>query len=185
MSLHILSDASALFLLWLFAQAGTHKLSLHNFNYYAELITEYLNLNSGIHKQDHAKKLELLIKTSGCIEIVLAIALVIPASRAIAAPLCIAILTGYFILMAYQLYLGKRDMDCGCGGPAGQLKISPLLLARNLIYILFTSLCLVSGLASFSALSVIAIAIAFTTILLNLIIEQLIVNQQKLKLLRN
>ena len=54
-----------------------------------------------------------------------------------AAPALIAamLLTTYTAAIAINLVRGRRDIDCGCAGPAGRMPIGPELLVRNLILI--------------------------------------------------
>lgn len=43
-----------------------------------------------------------------------------------------AILLGvYTLAIAWNLLRGRRDIDCGCGGPASYQKLGPALLLRN------------------------------------------------------
>ena len=83
---HVLSDASALFLMWIFAQAGMHKLQTANGLYYADLIAQYLNLQAYVdHNGQSRSQLKLFAVGIGIIEVMLALAVVIPSTRAIAA----------------------------------------------------------------------------------------------------
>jgi uncharacterized membrane protein YphA (DoxX/SURF4 family) len=184
----ILSDACALFMLWIFAQSGWHKVAKVNEHYYVNLVSQYFNLYQGIN--DELKKnqqhpwIKRLVKIVGWFELSLAFALVVPVTRQWATLVVITVLLSYLFMMGYQLYQGKRDMDCGCGGPSGQLKISGSLLVRNLIYSVMALLCLSSGQSEFSNLTVITFVIAMIVILLSSIIEQLIANEQQLSLLK-
>tara|TARA_R110001583_G_scaffold192842_1_gene359940 strand:+ start:7323 stop:7892 length:570 start_codon:yes stop_codon:yes gene_type:complete len=185
----ILSDACALFMLWVFAQAGWHKVSKVNEYYYSNLVSQYFALhqvvNDSLRKEQQLTWIKRLVKFIGVFELGLAFALVIPSTRYFAALLTVAVLLGYMSMMAYQLYRGKLDMDCGCGGSAGQLKISSSLLVRNLSFSVLTLLCLSNGQSEFSSLTVITFVVALIAILLNSIIEQLIANDQQLRLLKN
>jgi len=189
MSNIILSDAVALFMLWIFAQAGWHKIVKANEYYYINLVSQYFGLYQGINdaikKEQHQPWIKRLVKLVGGVELILAFALVVPVTRHFAVFLVIAILLAYMGMMAYQLYQGKRDMDCGCGGAAGQLKISGSLLIRNLIFSMLTLFCLDNGQSEFSSLTAVTFAIAMVAVLLNSIIEQLIANTQQLSLLNN
>jgi len=181
---HVLSDASALFLLWIFAQAGLHKLQPANGLYYADLIAQYLNLQAYV---DHNKKaraqLKMFAMGIGIFEVILALALVIPSTRAVAAMLAIVVLMSYGLLMALQIIQGKKNLDCGCMGPAGQINISGSLLLRNGTFALLAYLCFSPGNSFFTSAMVMTIIISLVMILLNLTFEQLIVNAQRLKVL--
>jgi len=179
---YVFSDASALFLMWVFAQAGLHKVQPVNGLYYANLIAQYLNLSAYLdHNVQVKSRLKLLAKGIGVIEVSLALALVIPSTRAVAAMLAIVILMSYLLLMAMQIAQGKKDLDCGCMGPAGQINISANLLLRNGGYSILAWLCLTPGNSFFTSAMVMAIIISLVMILLNLTFEQLIVNAQRLK----
>jgi uncharacterized membrane protein YphA (DoxX/SURF4 family) len=185
----ILSDACALFMLWVFAQAGWHKVSKVNEYYYSNLVSQYFALhqvvNDSLRKEQQLTWIKRLVKLIGVFELGLAFALVIPSARYFAALLTVAVLLGYMSMMAYQLYRGKLDMDCGCGASTGPLKISSSLLVRNLTFSVLTLLCLSNGQSEFSSLTVITFVVALIAILLNSIIEQLIANDQQLRLLKN
>lgn len=179
---HVFSDASALFLMWIFAQAGLHKFQSANGLYYANLIAQYLNLQAYLEHNTQAKlQFKLLAKGIGIIEVTLALALVIPSTRAVAAILAIVILLSYLLLMFFQIVQGNKNLDCGCMGPAGQTNISGSLLLRNGVFSVLALLCFAPGNSFFTSAMVMTIVIALVMILLNLTFEQLIVNAQRLK----
>lgn len=171
----IFSDASALFMLWLFVRAGLHKLAPANRDYFAALLGEY-----GWHSRHIALPLTLV----GLTELGIGLAIFLPASRSVAALAACAMLLGYLLLMATQLYRGHRDMDCGCGGPGGGLKISGALLLRNLLLAGSALLCLLPGYSQMGGYWLFAVSCAVIAILINLCAEQLIANAQQLKTLR-
>lgn len=189
MLLTILSNASALFMLWIFAQAGVHKLMPSNTRYYNDLIGQYLNSQQTIsdksNKQKYANSINHLVKFIGTVELLLAILVVIPLSRTLATTCIIAILFAYMCLMAYQLQQGKRELDCGCSGSASHLKISGALIIRNCIFSVIALACFTTGNIEFSLNIFIVFLIALAAISLNAIIEQLIANEQQLILLKS
>jgi hypothetical protein len=65
------------------------------------------------------------------VEIGLAVALCLPPVGAAAAVATAALLALYGAAMAVNLGRGRRDIDCGCGGPAGAQPIGAGLVARN------------------------------------------------------
>lgn len=68
------------------------------------------------------------------VELILVLALLVPATSEIAA-LCIAgLLALYSGGIALNLARGRREIDCGCGGPAEQ-RLGPGILARNTLLI--------------------------------------------------
>ena len=185
----ILSDACALFMLWVFTQAGWHKVSKANSHYYSDLVSQYFglhqDLNDGLKKERQRPWIQGGVKLLGVFELCLAFALVIPVTRNVAAPLVIVVLLAYMAMMAYQLYRGKLDIDCGCGGVASQLKISGSLLIRNCAFSFLTLFCFSGGQGEFSSLTAVTFVVAISAILLNSTIEQLIANDQQLRLLNN
>lgn len=48
---------------------------------------------------------------------------------------CAVLLAVYGGAMALNLARGRRDLDCGCAGPAHRQPISPLLVARNALLV--------------------------------------------------
>jgi hypothetical protein len=66
-----------------------------------------------------------------CVELMLAAALIDPASRALAAALSAAVLLVYGAGIGINLWRGRRELDCGCE-PFGQRRpIAAWMLARN------------------------------------------------------
>lgn len=61
----------------------------------------------------------------------LAVGLWLPGVRGIAALGCAALLGLYATAMAIVLGRGRRDIDCGCAGPAHRQSVRPALVARN------------------------------------------------------
>ena len=65
------------------------------------------------------------------IEAALAATLVVPALRAPGLAGAAALLAVYSLGIAINLARGRRDLDCGCAGPAARRPISGWLVARN------------------------------------------------------
>ncbi len=65
------------------------------------------------------------------IELGLAAALVLPATRSLAGLGAAALLTAYSFAIAINLARGRRAIDCGCGGPGARQPISEWLVLRN------------------------------------------------------
>jgi len=65
------------------------------------------------------------------LELALAPALLWSGVRVAAACVVAALLSLYTVGIAVNLARGRRDIDCGCGGPAGGQAISGSLLVRN------------------------------------------------------
>ncbi|MEM8498512.1 MAG: MauE/DoxX family redox-associated membrane protein [Pseudomonadota bacterium] len=177
--LAILSDSTAVFLMVILLAAGVHKLNPANQNYYRGVLEGY---GLGYHSQ-----LNLISLVLGVFEIFAAVALLVPQARPLGALLAITLFSVYFAAMALQLVQGKRDLDCGCAGPIGHSTISPALLLRNALFIVFAIFCFLEP-ASFIGLFVsaaLSVPFALVALLIYVCAEQLIANSQKLKLLRN
>ncbi len=171
-----ISDATALFMLWLFVATGLQKINPANTTYFSELI-----VNFGWSDKRFAG---VIIKIIGVIEIGTGIAIIVPSSRANAIFMAIALLFAYLAHMAFQLVQGRRDLDCGCGGPTSQLIMSSHLLFRNAALIGLAFFCLAPG-NTFQINSwLLSIVVAVVCIVVHQSCEQLINNAQKLKTLR-
>jgi hypothetical protein len=81
------------------------------------------------------------------VEVAVAFALLVPASRGTAALAAAVLLAGYAGAISINLWRGRRDIDCGCAGPEQAQPIRPVLLARNAVLV---SLALVASLAPLS-----------------------------------
>jgi hypothetical protein len=64
-------------------------------------------------------------------ELALALGLWQPALRASCALAAAALLALYGVAIATNLARGRRDVDCGCGGPLGRQTLSEALVLRN------------------------------------------------------
>lgn len=160
------------FLAWLFAVSGFHKLR-HPASF-SELAAQYL--------PGSLRRLwrDWLVYPIGAVELAIALALLLPQGRVAAATAAAALLAGYALLMASQLVQGRRDMRCGCAGPASEVRVSPALVVRNLLTAaLAVPLLLPAAPMGFSP-GAIALALAMTGFLLALYLsaEQLIGNSQ-------
>lgn len=172
----LLSIATALFMFWLFAQGAIHKLNPDNDLYFSSLITEF--------GWGDIKVASLIAKFVGLFELAVALAILYPPTRTLAALVAITLLFAYLTHMAYQLYQGRRDLDCGCAGPGAKVKISGQLLVRNILLILITFFCLTPSTNAASGLWLLGALLAIIGIFVYLSSEQLIGNAQKLKALR-
>jgi hypothetical protein len=70
-----------------------------------------------------------------CVELMLAAALIAPASRALAAALSAAVLLAYGAGISINLWRGRRDLDCGCEPFGRRRPIAAWMLARNAMLI--------------------------------------------------
>ena len=64
-----------------------------------------------------------------------AAALLVPASAAQAALAAALLFALYAFAIAVNLIRGRRDIDCGCAGPAAQMPLSGALVVRNALLV--------------------------------------------------
>ena len=177
MYLSLVSDIAAIFLLWLFARAGLHKLLPDSQGYFITLLREY-----GINNQPLSVFLRYGL---GLLEISLAVLVVFPATRSVAVVGCIIVLLVYLAAMAYQLYQGKKDISCGCAGPNAKLKVSGALLWRNGILATFALSCFAPSYGFSESVWLVTTMSSLFVIVFYSSIEHLIENEQLIQLLRN
>lgn len=60
--------------------------------------------------------------------------LLAPKGSRLGALVAAALLGLYGLAIAVNLARGRRDLDCGCGGPGARLPVSGTLVARNLVF---------------------------------------------------
>ncbi len=173
----LLQYTLAIFFVWLLAVAGWHK--LNHREYYVDLIREQFpslaSMSGGV--------VYLLAVT----EISLAAGLVISPLREAAWIGVAVLLAGYLTVMTRQLARGRIDMKCGCAGPASDLRISPVLLARNAVLILLALAAAVApaGATPLTAsLLLTALPAGLFMIGVYLCVEQLMLNAQRFRQIR-
>ena len=174
--LPVFSDIAALFICWLMLGAGRHKLRPRYRTYYQELIAGY-----GLRSEALIRG---AVPVLGAVECLLGLLILLPSTRTPCALGAGALLLGYALLMAYALFQGKHDLDCGCGGPASEVKVSPWLIARNTALVTPATLALLPGAGVWSPQSVVVLPAALLGILIYLCFEQWLGNQHKLESLR-
>ena len=167
----MISSGVALFLAWLMAMAASHKLRAPD--YYRDLLEAYV---PG----------QLVGRTAvwgiAMAELLLAAALLVPATREIGLLASAAALLAYAGLMAWQIKRGIEDLACGCAGPASTLSVSPALVLRNGLCAALAFIVLVSPVSTASGLAAhsITVGVAGFLILLYLCSDQLIANAQQM-----
>ena len=129
--------AAALAVAVILASAATHKLRAPA--RFANQVEDYQLLPRGLVRP--------VARLLPFVEVAVAFALLVPASRGIAALVAAALLAGYAGAIAINLWRGRRDIDCGCAGPEQAQPIRPVLLARNAVLV---GLALVASLAPHS-----------------------------------
>jgi hypothetical protein len=117
----VLSPACVLLLAWIFLAAAAHK--SRDPDRFAAALRAYRLLP------------DMLVGPAGRLmavfELAVAIGLLLPVSRTIAAWAGALLLGIYSLAMAANLIRGRRAIDCGCGGPDGRQSLSEWLLLRN------------------------------------------------------
>lgn len=124
-----------------------------------------------------------LIRCLGFIEVLIAVALIVPVTRAMGALFAASVFAVYAVLMARRLREGGSSMRCGCGGAGSETRISFEIVLRNVTLVL-TMLWVASAATSASSpLAIEGTSVAFGVLLClcYLAADQLIVNRQKIR----
>ncbi|MCP8466422.1 methylamine utilization protein MauE [Pseudomonas sp. ZM23] len=119
----ILIIASAVAVGVLLASAASHKLRAPM--RFARQVEDYGLLPAGL--------VGPVARTLPVVEGAVAFALLVPASRHVAALAATALILLYAGAIGINLWRGRRDMDCGCSGPGQMQPLRPVLLLRNAI----------------------------------------------------
>ena len=117
----------------------------------------------------------------GTAEMALALLLLVPATGSIAALCCSFLLVIYAGFMWRQIQLGRKDLRCGCSGPAAETRIGPELVLRNLLVAvpLVVVASLSPSLSSWIGISL-GTALGLFLVLIYLSADQIIANRQRL-----
>ena len=113
--------SAALILGYVFLLAGWHKCRAPA--EFAATLTNYKVLPESLARQG-----VYLVPVA---EIMIGAALLIPATRPMAATAAGGLLCVYIAAIGINLLRGRRNIDCGCGGPAQKQTLSEWMLARN------------------------------------------------------
>ena len=164
---------AALILSYVFVMAGLHKCRAPA--EFATTLANYKILPESLARQG--------VYLAPVAEIMTGVALLIPATARLAAFSAGALLCVYIAAIGINLLRGRRNIDCGCGGPAQKQTISEWMIARNglLLGLAFIagSQTLPRPLLWLDWLTIIP-AVAMGCLLYN-IINQLLVNKDLLK----
>ena len=153
----------------IFGQAGFSK--LRNPRDYRDIMATYLNCPIA----------PWMVLSVGAFELVLGLAVMIPATRVWAALGCGALLLAYALFMWRQTRLGRRDLRCGCSGPAAETRVSSELVVRNVVVAVpVLSLALAAPLQASWALAVMGMAWGLGLLLLYVATDQIIANRQRM-----
>jgi uncharacterized membrane protein YphA (DoxX/SURF4 family) len=107
----------------LFVSAAVHK--LHDLNQFAQVFAGY-NIAPLVNRWRLSWLLPLL-------EILVAVGLLLPASRAAASVMAAALLVSYALAISVNLRAGHNAIACGCGGPDQRRPIAAWMVWRNLL----------------------------------------------------
>jgi hypothetical protein len=164
-----LGNGVALFLVWLFAIAGAHK--LRSPAYYQRSVASYCGVARGG---------KLLVLTLALGELSLAMLLLIPAARIAGFAGGAIVLLVYAGLMWRQYKRVGGNLACGCAGPASALAVGPALVIRNLVCAGAALLAMAParGLTDSLANAVLALIAAVLMIAVYLCSDQLIASAQ-------
>jgi len=119
----VISTSAALALSVIFASAASHK--LRHPCWFRRQVHEY-ELIPGPMVPAAARTLPIA-------ELVIAAGLLWSTSRPYAGVLAFLMIGLYALAIAINLARGRKDIDCGCSGPAMRQPLQPALLARNLM----------------------------------------------------
>jgi len=117
--------ASALAIAVILASAASHKLRAPA--RFAGQLEDYQLLPAGL--------VRVVSRLLPMVELATAFALLVPASRGVAALVAVALLALYAGAIGINLWRGRRDIDCGCAGPGQTQPLRPVLLARNSVLV--------------------------------------------------
>ena len=117
---------AALILGYVFALAGLHKCRAPA--EFATTLANYRILPEGLNRQ--------AVYLVPVIEIMTAVALLIPATAQLASFSAGGLLCIYIAAIGINLLRGRRNIDCGCGGPAQKQTISEWMIVRNGVLLL-------------------------------------------------
>jgi uncharacterized membrane protein YphA (DoxX/SURF4 family) len=172
--------AIALLIAGLFLHAGSSKLLPQNQRYYADAIESYSIAPRSLSP--------LLPRLIGSFESLIALLILLPMFSRVGLFAAAALLAVYLMVFAKLLIQGRADINCGCAGPGADLRISGTLLLRNGILIalcLFAARLVTVTAAEFISAWFLILPLAVVLGLIYLSCDQLIVNQQKIEMLRN
>jgi len=119
----VISTSAALALSVIFASAASHK--LRHPSWFRRQVHEY-ELIPGLMVPAAARTLPIA-------ELVIAAGLLWSISRPYAGVLAFLMICVYALAIEINLARGRKDIDCGCSGPAMRQPLQPALLARNLL----------------------------------------------------
>lgn len=118
----IISTSAALALSVIFASAASHKLK--HPSWFRKQVREYELISESM--------VGLAARALPIIELATAAGLLWGASRPYAGAVALLLVSVYALAIAINLIRGRKDIDCGCSGPAMRQPLQPGLVVRNL-----------------------------------------------------
>lgn len=164
----LLLTSLLLLLSYMFLSAGRLKFS--HLNYSAEAIAEYQLTPKFLNRH--------LAIFLACVEVVLAVALIVPPSRALAIVVAVGLLAVYALAISINLLRGRRRLDCGCNGPNAKQLISWWLPIRNAGLIVLLVACYQAPINVSTLFWLLALVCSVSLILLQQGLKQLYKNQK-------
>ncbi|CAM5796881.1 MauE/DoxX family redox-associated membrane protein [Brevibacillus borstelensis] len=83
-----------------------------------------------------ASSIHLFVRAETAVELLAGVLLFLGLFQTFGASLAVLLLILYSFAIALNLFRGRREISCGCGGVAGNHRISWLLVVRNLLLML-------------------------------------------------
>lgn len=160
----------------LFVWAASHK--ARDLRAFAATIRSYEILPRGLAR--------LVAPVFAGAELAVAVGLVLPETRVASSAAALVLLVTYSVAIAVNLARGRRELDCGCFGPAHRQPLHGWLLVRNAVAIAAAALAsLPLGLRPLTTLDGVAIVAGWSTAcLLWLAASQLATQWQRIEALR-
>lgn len=162
--------AAAVFTALIFVRAAWHK--LRDLESFADLLADYRVVPE--------RATGAVSRGVAAAEVAVIAALLVPGLQRIGAALATAMLLLYAAAMTVNIVRGRRQLDCGCGGPPQRLGWS--LVVRNLVLTAVAALALhrsPTGLSTGEA--AIAVASALPLWIGFLLVEQLLANASRMR----
>lgn len=94
-------------------------------------------------------------------EIVIALALLVPSLRPLAAAAAGILLATYGAAMAINLWRGRHDIDCGCSGPELDRPLDMALVVRNIVLALMAVVAAVHAGPAVASVAGLLVIVAF------------------------
>ncbi len=113
----------------LFATASAHK--LRDLRGFEAVLDGYALLPERLPE----RLLGLLARSVAAFEVFVAVGLLNEPTHRVAAFAAVALLSLYGVAISVNLLRGRRDIDCGCGGPVSDKGLRWSLVARNALLV--------------------------------------------------